>query len=243
HASEGAGYLWAVNAVPIARLRAPFGALLGTLLDFRGMPERLQAQGRWLIERLPLPMGPVVYASGHLPPSSEGRAAPPPWLAETGWEALSFAGRFSDYEAWTDQLASALNDPILGLQLGRLLRSACGARWVPQHVERRHPRSAPALPRGSFVLEVTFAPPRESDAQTPAPAAAARPSPPKLFVLFVPESDGVKIAWGPEEKFVISLAGHPARRPASATLAGRAGLDSLNEQRTLAAGFSSLAAL
>jgi hypothetical protein len=239
--SEGAGYLWAFNAVPIARLRPPLGALLGTLLDFRGLPDRLQQQGRWLIERLPLPMGPIVYASGHLPASSDAHAAPP--LAELGWQTLSFAGKFNDYEAWTDQLASALEDPILGPQFGRLLHSAWGARWVPQHIERRRPRGAQALRRGSFLLEVTFAAPPESESEAPAPAGSARPVSPKLFVLFVPEEDGVQIAWGAEEKFLVSLAAHPARRPASATLAGRAGLGALNLQRTLAAGFASLSAV
>lgn len=236
--SEGAGYLWAANAVPIGRLRAPFGALISTLLDFRGLPDRLKQQGRWLVERLPLPMGPIVHASGHLP-SSAARGSPPPWLAEVGWRSLSFAGRFSEYEAWTDQLASALDDPILGPQFGRLLRSAWGLRWVPQHLERRRPRGGPLLPRGSFVLEVTFAQPREPES---AATGSAHPIAPKLFVLFVPEADGVKIAWGTEEKFLVSLVAHPARHPASATLAGRAGLGALNEQRTLAGGFSSLAA-
>jgi len=239
-ASEGAGYLWAFNALPIARLRAPFAALLGTLLDFRGLPDRLQQQGRWLIERLPLPMGPIVHASGHLPESATARGAPPPWPAEIGWGALGFAGNFSDYEAWTDQLASALNDPILGPQFGRLLRSVWGPRWQPQQLKRRRPLGAQTLPRGSFVLEVTFAPQREAEPQVP--TDSAHPSAPTLFVLFVPEPDGVKIAWGAEEKFLISLAANPARRPATATLAGRPGLGSLNEQRSLLAGFSSLAA-
>jgi len=61
-------------------------------------------------------------------------------------------------------------------------------------------------------------------------------------VLFAPESDGVKVAWAAEEKFLLSLAADPARRPLSATLAARAGLGSLREQRTLLGGFSSLAA-
>jgi len=253
HASEGAGYLWAFNAVPLARLRAPCAALLGTLLDFRGLPDRLQQQARWLLERLPLPMGPIVHASGHLPASSDVRA-PPPWLAELGWGALSFAGKFSDYEAWTDQFASAFNDPILGPQFGRLLRSAWGPRWVPQHITRRRPQGAAALPRGSFLLEVTFAPPGDDAApEVVVPEAALRapstplhppmPShPPTLYVLFAPESDGVKIAWGAEEKFSVSLASDPARRPLAATLAARTGLGSLHEQRTLLGGFSSLAA-
>jgi hypothetical protein len=241
HASEGAGYLWAFNAVPLARLRAPCAALLGTLLDFRGLPDRLQQQARWLLERLPLPMGPIVHATGHLPASSDAHA-PPAWLAELGWGALSFAGKFSDYEAWTDQLASAFNDPILGPQFGRLLRSAWGPRWVPQHVKRRRLPGGHGAARGSFLLELAFAPPQdETDAEAPARAPANVPSAPTLFVLFAPESDGVKIAWAADEKFLLSLAADPARRPLSATLAGRAGLGSLHDQRTLLGGFSSLA--
>jgi hypothetical protein len=61
-------------------------------------------------------------------------------------------------------------------------------------------------------------------------------------VLFVPDPDGVKIAWAADEKFLVSLASSPARRPLSATLAARVGLGELHEQRTLIGGFSSLAA-
>jgi hypothetical protein len=247
--SEDAGYLWAFNAVPLARLRGPFSALLGTLLDFRGLPDRLQQQGSWLIEHLPMPMGPIVHASGHLPASDDVRSAPAPWLADIGWQAFGFAGRFSEFDNWTDQLASAFNDPILGPQFGRLVRSAWGARWVPQHIRRRHPFAAPGLPKGSFLLEVSFALPRPersaaaAEAPSEAPAHPAHPSVPTLYVLFVPDPDGVKIAWAADEKFLVSLASNPARRPLSATLAARGGLGALHEQRTLMGGFSSLAAI
>lgn len=245
--SEDAGYLWAFNAVPLARLRGPFSALLGTLLDFRGLPDRLQQQGSWLIEHLPMPMGPIVHASGHLPASSDPRAAPAPWLRDIGWQALGFAGRFNEFDNWTDQLASAFNDPILGPQFGRLVRSAWGARWVPQHIKRRHSLAA-SLPKGSFLLEVAFAAPREEPpaaaAEEPveASAHAAHSRVPTLYVLFVPDPDGVKVAWAADEKFLVSLASNPARRPLSATLAARGGLGVLHEQRTLMGGFSSLAA-
>ena len=246
--SEDAGYLWAFNAVPLARLRAPFSALLGTLLDFRGLPERLQQQGSWLIEHLPMPMGPIVHAAGHLPASGAARGAPAPWLAEIGWQAFGFAGRFSAFDNWTDQLASAFNDPILGPQFGRLVRSAWGARWVPQHIKRRQLLAAPGLPKGSFLLELAFASAREEQPATAADAPAeghrhaAHPGTPTLYVLFVPDPDGVKIAWAADEKFLLSLAANPARRPLSATLAARGGLGVLHEQRTLMGGFSSLAA-
>ncbi len=247
-ASEDAGYLWAFSAVPLARLRGPFSALLGTLLDFRGLPDRLQQQGSWLIEHLPMPMGPIVHAAGHLPASTDPRAAPAPWLADLGWQALGFAGRFNEFDNWTDQLASAFNDPILGPQFGRLVRSAWGARWVPQHIKRRRLQAAPGLPKGSFLLELAFAQPRAEQAAAPAdappeaPAHAFHPSIPTLYVLFVPEPDGVKIAWAADEKFLLSLAASAARRPLSATLAARGGLGVLHEQRTLMGGFSSLAA-
>jgi len=52
----------------------------------------------------------------------------------------------------------------------------------------------------------------------------------------------VKIAWAADEKFLLSLAANPARRPLGATLAARGGLGVLHEQRTLMGGFSSLAA-
>jgi hypothetical protein len=237
--SEHAGYLWAWSAQPRARLRAPIGSLLGALLDFRGLPDRLTLQGQHLIERLPVPLGPIVYASGRLPASAGGRAAPAPWLAALGWEAYGFAGRFAEYEAWAEQLVSALNDPILGPQFGRLLRSAWGERWVPQQIERRK-LAGRGLGRGSFALELRFAAEPEADAPR---AGRERPRPPTLFIVCVPEPDGVKLAWGADEKFLTGLLAAPARKASAGTLAERGGLGALHEQRTLAGGFSSLVAV
>ena len=65
----------------------------------------------------------------------------------------------------------------------------------------------------------------EPEAALRAPSTPLHPPtpshPPTLYVLFAPESDGVKIAWGAEEKFSVSLAADPERRPLAATLAAR----------------------
>jgi hypothetical protein len=64
-----------------------------------------------------------------------------------------------------------------------------------------------------------------------------------LFVLMAPDEDGIKIAWGADEKFLASLLTDPERMKATSTLASRPGLALLHERRTLAGGFYSLAAL
>jgi hypothetical protein len=101
-------------------------------------------------------------------------------------------------------------------------------------------------------LEIGFALPRSEALQSNANAADGthhNRSPehektlPTLLGLFVPEPGGVKIAWGTDEKFLTALALEPTRAQAQGTLAGRAGLGSLHEHRTLAGGFSSLAAM
>jgi len=253
-ASDGAGYLWAFEPEPLARWRAPLGALLAALLDFRGVPVRLEQQGRRLIERFPLPRSPVIHAAGPLPTAGDARAAPPEWLAQLGWQMYGAAGSLAEYEVWVDELVAAINDPILGPQLGRLLRSAWGPNWAPKHAKRRRPLGNRALPRGSFTLELTFAAPRVEPASVPpgpsppaelsAPGAGRRESsPPTLFVLFVPEPGGLRIAWGADEAVLVSLGQSAASGKASGTLAGRAGLASLHEHRSLAGGFSSLVAL
>jgi len=227
---------------------------LAALLDFRGVPVRLEQQGRRLIERLPLPRGPVIHAAGPLPMAGAARAAPPEWLAQLGWQMYGAAGSLAEYEVWVDDLVGAINDPILGPQIGRLLRSAWGPNWSPRHAKRRRPLGNRALPRGSFTLELTFAPPRVEVADVsrePSPGVALptlragrrESSPPTLFVLFVPEPGGLRIAWGADEAVLVSLGASAASGKASGTLAGRAGLASLHEHRSLAGGFSSLLAL
>ncbi|MEY2935648.1 MAG: hypothetical protein RL033_6397 [Pseudomonadota bacterium] len=257
--SDRAAYLWGFNAVPLARLRAPLGSLLGALLDFRGLPDRLTAQGRRIVERVPLPQSPIVLASGRLPPRREGRGpAPVPWLSDLGWGAYTFAGNFAEYEAWAEQLAAAFDDPVLRSQLSRLLRSAVGERWVPRRIQRRAPNHARGLPHDSFTLELSFdeplPEPEQSAAEpglvpasqrspTPVVATQKRVSSPTLFVLCVPEPDGVKLAWGADEQFLARVVAPVTPKTAPSTLAARAGLGALNQQRTLAGGFSSLAAL
>jgi hypothetical protein len=96
----------------------------------------------------------------------------------------------------------------------------------------------------SFTLEITW-----SDALA-ASAPDEREGDPRgsdesmLFVLMAPdEEDGVKIAWGADEKFLASLLTEPAKMKATATLASRPGLALLHERRMLAGGFYSLSAL
>ncbi len=244
-ASEDAGFIWAFESTPLARLRKPVGALLGTVLDFRGVPERLARQARLLLEDLPLPRGPVIHASGRLP-AVLGTVAPrAPWLDELGWQLLNVRGAFAEYRFYVAALVDAFNDPILGPQFGRLLRGALGPEWAPLRMKQRRPRRVGELPRDSFVLEVTFA--NASGVASPGTDAEDMPvraAPlPTLFAVFAPDDDGVKVAWGGDEAFLVSVVSQPQATQASATLASRAGLGSLHEHRTLAGGFYSLAAL
>jgi hypothetical protein len=107
------------------------------------------------------------------------------------------------------------------------------------------------------VLEVGFAtPPPEPIDEVPSWAPEARPAPPssppiaappalapEWYAVFVPDEDGVRIACGADERFLLGLLAQPQKGRASSTLAGRAGLGSLNQHRVLAGGFFSLAAL
>jgi hypothetical protein len=250
-ASEDAGFIWAFESTPLARLRQPVAALLGTLLDFRGVPERLARQARHLVDDLPLPRGPVIHASGRLPAPAATVAARAPWLDELGWQLFNVRGAFAEYRFYVAALVDAFNDPILGPQFGRLLRGALGPHWAPLRMKQRRPRYAAELPRDSFVLEVTLStaftgsPSTAPPGTDPEPYASARAAPlPTLFVVFAPDDeDGVKVAWGGDEAFLVTVVSQPQATQASATLASRAGLGSLHERRTLAGGFYSLAAL
>jgi hypothetical protein len=248
--SEGAGFSWAFQAAPIARLREPLGALLGTLLAYRGVPRRLIAQARDLVTYLPMPRGPVIHASGRLPPPRNEHEVRDPWLDALGWQLYSVRGNFTEYQYYVGALVKSFDDPILGPQFARLIRSAFGAKWAPVHMQQRRPKAGD-LPRGSFVWEMAFAPPAALLAAAPealageTPPVAPRAVPPNLSLVgvFVPDEDGVRMAFGADERFVSSLLVQPTRARASATLAGRAGLGSLNEHRILAGGFVSLAGL
>lgn len=253
-ASDGAGFSWAFQAAPFARLREPLAAMLGTVLDYRGVPHRLEQQARELVLYLPMPRGPVVHAGGRLPALGGARARRAPWLEALGWQLYSVRGNFAEYQYYVGALAKSFNDPILGPQFARLIRSGVGPAWAPVRMEQRRP-IAGALPRGSFVLEIAFAEPAQSEPVGDPPATRARgpasgasaaevPTlPPELFAVFVPDEDGVRIAWGADERHLISLLVQPARPKASATLAGRAGLGELNLHRLLAGGFVSLASV
>jgi hypothetical protein len=245
--SEDAGFIWSFESTPLARWRAPLAALLGTLLDFRGVPVRLELQARELLEALPLPRGPVIHAAGHFPESLEAR--PRPWPLALGWQLYSVRGNFAEYQLYGAALARAFNDPILGPQFGRVLRGAMGPEWSPRRVRQRRPSGRVELPPGSFCLEVTFASAPDAPAvnfpgdESVAAGPRRESSPPMLYVVFAPDEDGAKIAWGADESFLVSLLSEARGQRASATLASRAGLGSLNERRTLAGGFYSLAAL
>jgi len=249
-ASDGAGFSWAFQAAPLARLREPLAALLGTVLDYRGVPNRLEQQARELVLYLPMPRGPVIHASGRLPaPSGPGERPRAAWLEALGWQLYSVRGNFTEYQYYVGQLAKSFNDPILGRQFARLIKSSLGPAWAPARMEQRRP-STGSLPRGSFVLEIGFEPPLAAanggERSAPEPGAAGASAtdatrPPELFAVFVPDEDGVRIAWGADERFLISLLTERARTKASATLAGRPGLGELHQHRILAGGFVSLA--
>jgi hypothetical protein len=246
--SDGAGFSWAWQATPLARLRDPLAALLGTVLDYRGVPHRLEQQARELVSYLPMPRGPVIHASGRLPPAAHPRDARAPWLEELGWQLYDVRGKFDEYHYYVGALARSFSDPILGAQLRRLTRSAFGPGWVPTRLLQRRPLASADLPRGSFVLQVSFPtpePPAQLSGEPGTTAANVGPAPPaaEWFIIFVPDEDGLRMAMGADERFLISLVAHPDRAKASTTLAGRAGLGSLNEHRILAGGFFSLAGL
>jgi hypothetical protein len=93
------------------------------------------------------------------------------------------------------------------------------------------------------VLELTL--PRAATAADDSEPGSTRRRPPTLYVLVVPDGDGVKIAWGADEGFLVGLLAkpRPARRGSVLTLAGRRGLTALNQARALGGGFTTLNAL
>src|SRR5690606_30012808 len=128
--------------------------LLGTVLDYRGVPNRLEQQARELVSYLPMPRGPVIHASGRLPPVAPRGRPRAAWLEALGWQLYSVRGNFTEYQYYAGQLARSFNDPILGPQFARLIRGALGPAWAPVRMEQRAPAGGP-LPRGSFVLAIT----------------------------------------------------------------------------------------
>jgi hypothetical protein len=221
------------------------------------MPNRLEQQGRELIRYLPMPRGPVIHASGRLPPPQSDQKPRTPWLEELGWQLYNVRGNFDEYQHYAGALAKSFGDEILGPQFVRLIKSGFGTKWAPARLIARRPNGSAALPRGSFVLEVGFVtPPPEPIDEVPSWAPEARSSPPssppiaappapapEWYAVFVPDEDGVRIACGADERFLLSLLAQPQKGKGSGTLAGRAGLGSLNQHRILAGGFFSLAAL
>jgi hypothetical protein len=199
-----------------------------------------------------MPRGPVIHASGRLPPPTGPRERPrAAWLDALGWQLYSVRGNFTEYQYYVGALAKSFNDPILGPQFARLIRSSLGPAWAPTRMQQRRATSGD-LPRGSFVLEIAFAPPTPAAIEASAsdePSAggaddaAEATRPPELFAVFVPDEDGVRIAWGADERFLISLLSERPRSKPSATLAGRAGLGELHQHRILAGGFVSLAGI
>lgn len=252
--SDEAGFSWAFQAAPIARWREPLAGLLGTLLDYRGVPNRLEQQGSELVRYLPMPRGPVIHASGRLPAPSAAQRPRAPWLEALGWQLYNVRGNFDEYQHYVGALARAFGDEILGPQLVRLIKSGFGTKWAPARVVQRRPSGSPALPRGSFVLEVVFVAPPEPIGEVPSWAPEARPEPAapvaapaaasrEWYAVFVPDEDGVRVACGADERFLSSLLAPPRSvGKATSTLAGRAGLGSLHQHRILAGGFFSLAA-
>jgi hypothetical protein len=254
--SNEAGFSWAFQAGPIARWREPVAGLLGTLLDYRGMPNRLGQQGSELIRYLPMPRGPVIHASGRLPAPQGGQKPRSPWLEALGWQLYNVRGNFDEYQHYVGALTKSFGDDVLGPQFLRLIKSGFGTKWAPAHIIQRRPSGSSALPRGSFVLEVRFTPPPaepidevpswapEARPVTSSPPIAAPPAPaPEWYAVFVPDEDGVRIACGADERFLLSLLAQPQKGKATSTLAGRGGLGSLHQHRILAGGFFSLDSL
>jgi hypothetical protein len=232
-ASDAAGFLWSIDPGPLESARAPAARQLATLLEFRGLPQRLQLQANYLLETFPIPRGSIVHASGQLPDPRSGSEAQ--WPRTLGWAAYDIVGNFAEYRFFIAQLVKAFNDPILGPQFARLSRAALGPRWSFTSMKQRRPKRRRSLPRDSVILEVSVAAERG-----PASGAPATP----FFLLFVPDGDGLQIAWGGDEAFVVSLLSERQNAPRnSETLAGRAALGVLNERRAALGGFYSLAAL
>jgi hypothetical protein len=132
----------------------------------------------------------------------------------------------------------------LSSQFARLLRAAFGSDAAPRRLKLRRPNASGRLPKQSFTLEITWPDTLAATASDEREGDARSSDESMLFVLMAPdEDDGVKIAWGADERFLASLLMEPAKMKATATLASRPGLALLHERRMLAGGFYSLSAL
>lgn len=242
--SAEAGYLWSFDAAKVERWRAAFGELLDTALSFRGVPARLGGQASYLLESFPVPRGPIVHASGVLPAPIDARSLRGAAPDRRGWHMLVLRGSFAEYQYYVSELVKAWSDPILSSQFSRLLRAAFGPDAAPSRLKQRRPNVTGRLPKHSFTLEITWTNALAGAASDEREGDARNSDESTLFVLMAPdEDDGVKIAWGADEKFLASLLTEPAKLKATATLASRPGLALLNERRMLAGGFYSLSAL
>lgn len=246
--THAAGFWWSFEPEPLEELRPPLAALLGTVMGFRGLSWRLQLQAQNLVENLPLPAAPIVFARGSVPPSADA-ATPEP---DTWW-VLQASGELSRYRRYAGELVRAFDDPVLGPQLVRVIRAGIGEHWAPASLKLRGPRH-PGLGAGSFVLELTLA------ADPDAPAAEARfeaATSPELalesaghkryLIVATAGADavegGLKLGWASDEAFLTALMadGRHALKTTD-TLATRDGLASLVSQRALGGGFSNLRA-
>ena len=249
--SEEAGFIWTFESAVLERWRVPLAELLSTALDFRGVPIRLARQARYLVESLPVPRGPIVYASGQSPPpdiraTKRGSVEASGSSDPSRWEMIVARGSFAEYQYYVSELVKAFNDPILGPQFGRLLRGAWGPRAAPTRLKQRRLAAPSRLSKGSFTLEISL--PGRAEAESGSVDERGRDAQRSgeersWFVLMSPDDDGVKIVWGEDEKFLASLLADPERMKATSTLASRPGLGALHEKRTLAGGFYSLASL
>jgi hypothetical protein len=152
-------------------------------------------------------------------------------------------GSFAEYQYYVSELVKAWSDPILGPQFARLVRAALGPHAAPRRLKQRRPLGNHRLHKQSFTLEITLPDARAAAREGEREGDARADSETALFVLMAPDEDGIKIAWGADEKFLASLLTDPERMKATATLASRPGLALLHERRTLAGGFYSLSAL
>jgi hypothetical protein len=254
--SQRASFWWSFDAAPLAELREPLGALLQTVLDFRGLPWRLQLQAQRLVENMPVLQAPLVFAEGQrrelpadpgkLPAESQADGVPSRSAADAGWWLCQTSGDLALYRRYAEELERAFGDPVLGPQLVRLMRSSLGDGWAMRSFKQRAPRHRGLVP-GSFVLELELKPaPGEAEVVSSEAGAHLQPGPKRYLIVAgsdpaAPVDGGLKLAWGDDEAFLTTLvAGGRQGLKHTDTLAAREGLSELVRRRALFGGFSNL---
>lgn len=227
--AQQAGFHWSPELHLLSEVRFPLAHLLEAILEFRGVPKRLQLQARELFEQLPLPPGPFAWASG----ASPHLGSTLPWTEAKGWSIHTFGAGFPSVRRSVKQWLRALDDSIVGPQLRRLLGASLGKSRTPTSAEYRSLNRRFNLPAESFEVELGF--PLNS---------LKRGQGQRLHLVFVPSpDDGFAVGWGADLTRLAGLLESGRASRYSGTLSGRAGLGRLHQVRALAGGFSSLSAL